>query len=192
MTHEPITHVPNTDPYPWPYDGCLDGERLAVVLAGWDENWASRCLDVDSMKLACNQLVDAVTAFGGIAITVAHNGAVSLSAPVFSSPGEIFELTAAGLDGFFASPLDHLLRQHHRTHLLLAGLGLEGPVHSTLRTANDQGYECLLVVDSSAPIISELSDAAAKTVTMSGGIFGAIGELNPVLDTLSAQLQEEK
>lgn len=93
--------------------------------------------------------------------------------------------TADGLDALHGGPLDGLLRREARTHLIVAGLGLEGPVHSTLRSANDRGYECLLVTDACAPLTTDLAEAAARTVTMSGGIFGAIGLTHAVLDALA-------
>jgi len=83
-------------------------------------------------------------------------------------------IDAGGIDGFFDSPLDGVLR-HRRAHqLVIVGHGLEGPVHSTLRSANDRGYECLLVIDACTPIDAALVPAARLTVEMSGGIFGAV------------------
>lgn len=83
-------------------------------------------------------------------------------------------IDAGGIDGFFDSPLDGVLR-HRRIHqLVIVGHGLEGPVHSTLRSANDRGYECLLVIDACTPIDASLVPAARRTVEMSGGIFGAV------------------
>ena len=93
---------------------------------------------------------------------------------------------ALGLDGFWGGPIDGVLRAAGRTHLLVVGHGLEGPVHSLLRSANDRGYECLLVTDACSPLTDDLADAAACTVTMSGGIFGAIGTVAPVLGALAA------
>ena len=163
-------HVDGTDPYPWPYDGRLVGRHLAVVLAGWDVGWASRCPTTGSALVSADALARATVEAGGTVLSVAHLGAspLPLSAPRM-------EVSAHGVDGFHGGPLDDLLRAGGHTHLLVAGMGLEGPVHSTLRSANDRGYECLLVLDASAPITDDLAAAAARTVTMSGGIFGAVG-----------------
>jgi len=163
-------HVCDTEPYPWPYDDRLVGEHLALVLAGWDDEWVSRALDVSSARANCMLLARAVRARGGRVLGVAHRGATAL--PLLR-PGLV--VTADGFDAFHGGPLDGILRRDRRTHLLVAGFGLEGPVHSTLRSANDRGYECLLVSDATAPLSTTLADAAVKTVTMSGGIFGAVG-----------------
>lgn len=172
-------HVAGTDPYPWPYDGCLDGARLALILSGWDEVWAARGLDIAVARDACSALALATAAVGGLVVAVAHRGATALHLPVVGHT-----LTADGIDAFHGGPLEGVLRREGRTHLLVAGIGLEGPVHSTLRSANDRGFECLLVADATAPLTTDLTKAAAKTVTMSGGIFGAVGTAAAALAAL--------
>lgn len=173
-------HVAGTDPYRWPYDGRLSGGHLALVLAGWDEAWKARSLAVGPALASCTSLALAAAASGALVVAVAHRGAVGLPLP---ASGE--SVAADGADGFYGSALDGILRRAARTHLLVAGLGLEGPLHSTLRSANDRGYECLLVSDATAALTDDLADSAAKTVTMSGGIFGAVGSTSAVLDALA-------
>ncbi len=92
---------------------------------------------------------------------------------------------AAGWDGFFGTGLDSQLRRWGVTHLLLAGGPLETAVHSTMRSANDRGYECLLVVDATAALHPELLPQTLSMIEMSGGIFGANGTSSAVM----AQLQ---
>ena len=93
-------------------------------------------------------------------------------------------VSAVGIDGFYGGPLDAVLRAGRRDQLLLVGLGLETTVHSTMRSANDRGYECLLVVDACAPLDPEVVPNAISMVEMSGGIFGAVGTTNNVLAAL--------
>jgi hypothetical protein len=174
-------HVAGTDPYPWPYDGRLEGRHLALVLAGWDEAWSDRSLEPETASVQCARLATAVASFGGLVVGVTHRAATALELPV---PGR--SVTADGIDGFHGGPLDGVLRRAGCSHLLVAGFGLEGPVHSTLRSANDRGYECLLLTDAAAPLTSALAEASAKTVTMSGGIFGAIGTTDSVIDAIDA------
>lgn len=92
---------------------------------------------------------------------------------------------AGGIDAFYGSDLDLLLRTRRIERLLLAGIGLETCVHSTMRTANDRGYECLLVVDACASGDPGLVPAAVSMIEMSGGIFGAVGRSADVLAALS-------
>ena len=92
---------------------------------------------------------------------------------------------AHGIDGFFGSPLDSLLRSLGRDQLLLCGSWLETSVHSTMRSANDRGYECLLVIDACVPHDPALVAASRSQIEMSGGIFGAVGDSADVLTAIS-------
>jgi hypothetical protein len=197
-----IGPVAATTPYAWPWDGGCPGARLALVVAGWDPGWRSR-VDADpaaAAERAVRTLVTAVAGACGTVVTVAHGpaprttGQRSFRLPAAASvdPRRIDgahavgarRVDAAGIDGFHGSGLDATLRAAGATHLLLAGHGLEAPVHSTLRSANDRGYECLLVLDASSPLRPDLVPAARSMVEMSGGIFGAVGATRDVLAAL--------
>ena len=67
---------------------------------------------------------------------------------------------------------------------VVAGHGLEGPVHSTMRGANDMGYECLLVLDAATVLVPGLAGPSRSMVEMSGGIFGAVGRSADVVAAL--------
>ena len=67
---------------------------------------------------------------------------------------------------------------------MLCGQWLETGVHSTIRSANDRGYECLLALDACIPYDPDLAPAARSQIEMSGGIFGAVGDTAAVLAAL--------
>jgi nicotinamidase-related amidase len=92
---------------------------------------------------------------------------------------------AAGVDGFHGSALDDVLRARGIDHLVLGGFGYEAAVDSTMRSANDRGYECLVLVDAVAPFDEDLGARALASVTMSGGIFGAVGSSADLLHALT-------
>lgn len=169
-------HVPATTPYPWPFDGDLSPTRLALVVAGWDSRWAGAVGDGDvGERIAL--LAAALRSRGVAVVAVTHGGRrPPPQTPVRPLPLDGADVVdAAGIDGFYGSRLDALLRTAGRTHLLLAGQGLEAPVHSTMRAANDRGYECLLLADVAAPVDPALAAPARSHIEMSGGIFGAVG-----------------
>jgi nicotinamidase-related amidase len=105
---------------------------------------------------------------------------------LLDDPGDDIVVDAFGVDGFAGSPLAERLAGAGCDHLLVCGLGLEGPVPSTLRSANDRGLECLLVIDGCAAVDPNLADPAVRIIEMSGGIFGAVATSSNVLSGLTA------
>lgn len=183
-----------TVPYPWPYDSALNVARLALVVAGANQRWTDRCVDPAPARAAVHQTTAMVRRYGTHVVFLRHASQVvgsrgpdchRLSSPHRRSrdPHELgvrpmptdTVVDAAGIDGFFGSSLDTMLQAWGCTHLAIAGFGLEGPVHSTLRSANDRGYECLLLADACGAVSEQTRQGALSTVTMSGGIFGAVG-----------------
>lgn len=91
-----------------------------------------------------------------------------------------------GKGAFYATDLDLLLRSRGITHLILTGITTDVCVHTTMREANDRGYECLLLSDCTGATDKENHEAALKMVTMQGGVFGAVSNSLSVLATLQS------
>ena len=179
--------VAGTTPYPWPYDGALSPERTALIVAGWNDEWWARCHDPAAVVDRIRRLAESVDTV----ITIDHAGPSRSRRSFDPTAGSVPSIagssvvTAAGIDAFYGSPLDPVLRSRRTDLLLLVGLGLETTVHSTMRSANDRGFECLLVVDACAPLDPDAVPNAVSMVEMSGGIFGAVGLTDPVLAALA-------
>jgi nicotinamidase-related amidase len=77
-----------------------------------------------------------------------------------------------GKGAFYATPLDELLRSQQITHLILAGVTTEVCVQTTMREANDRGFECLLVEDATESYFPEFKQATLAMVHAQGGIVG--------------------
>jgi nicotinamidase-related amidase len=77
-----------------------------------------------------------------------------------------------GKGAFYATPLDELLRSQKITHLILAGVTTEVCVQTTMREANDRGFECLLVEDATESYFPEFKQATLAMVHAQGGIVG--------------------
>ncbi|MCU1676887.1 MAG: cysteine hydrolase [Frankiales bacterium] len=176
-------HVHGSLPYPWPYDGDVSAQRFALLLM--QQPTGSTRAHVDALRF----LAADVGRAGGLVIAVAHR-----DAPVLVH-GDV-TVRPPGRDAFYATGLDDVLRQAGRDRLVLAGWHLEIEVHSTLRSANDRGYECLTLTDACLPADPALAAASSSMIQMSGGIFGAVGTSHALVAALTSQpsqpaLQEE-
>lgn len=202
--------VEHTDPYPWPWTGALDVSRTAVVVAGAQPAWIERSLDTERVAAVIATVAGAVRAAGGCALAIRHSSppseraAVSpgpalppapgtppaeVVAPIAACTDEIVD--AAGINGFHGGRLDDELRRRGIVNLVLCGFGAEAAVDSSLRAANDRGYECLTLSDAVAPFDRHTGRHALCSITMSGGIFGAIGTSDCLLSALGGPKAEE-
>jgi nicotinamidase-related amidase len=198
--------VIDADPYPWPYDGELTAGRLALVIAGPQPAWIERSVRTAEVAAAIDTLATAFRSVGALVVHLRHGAPAGQASargplpPVINTPAwhvttlidpDDRVIDAAGVDGFFGGRLDRELRASGITHLALVGFGAEATVDSTLRSANDQGYECLTVTDAVAPFDDDTGRRALSSVTMSGGIFGAVATSEQLLLALpTPSLQE--
>ncbi len=86
-----------------------------------------------------------------------------------------------GNGAFHATDLDQILRAQGVRNLLLCGVTTDVCVHSTLREANDLGYDCLLVEDCCGAGSAELHEASLMMMMNEGGIFGAVAKQDELI-----------
>src|SRR5207248_9786144 len=77
-----------------------------------------------------------------------------------------------GKGAFYATDLDEELSERGITHLIVTGVTTEVCVQTTMREANDRGYECLLVEDGTGSYFPQFKEAALAMITAQGGTAG--------------------
>jgi len=97
------------------------------------------------------------------------------------APGEIV-IDKPGKGAFHGTDLHALLQQRGISHLLFAGVTTEVCVQTTMREANDRGYDCLLVEDATASYFPAFKQATLEMVRAQGGIVGWTAPLSAIID----------
>jgi len=99
--------------------------------------------------------------------------------------GEVI-IDKPGKGAFYATGLDLVLRNRGISNLVFTGITTDVCVHTTMREANDRGYECLLLEDCTGATAYENYLAALQMVKMQGGVFGAVSSSESLIRALAA------
>ncbi len=97
--------------------------------------------------------------------------------PVIDKPGK---------GAFYATDLETVLQNRGITKLLVCGVTTEVCVGTTIREANDRGFDCLLVADCSGSYFPEFHEASLRMIKAQNGIFGWVGASADLVEALES------
>ncbi|WP_322048334.1 isochorismatase family cysteine hydrolase [Paraburkholderia sp. J67] len=107
------------------------------------------------------------------------NAIIDALAPV---GGELV-IDKPGKGAFYATRLGEALAQRGITHLVFAGVTTEVCVQTSMREANDRGYDCLLIEDATASYFPAFKEATLAMIRSQGGIVGWTASLSQLLES---------
>ncbi len=96
--------------------------------------------------------------------------------PVIDKPGK---------GAFYATDLEAILRSRGIAHLIVCGVTTEVCVHTTVREANDRGFDCLVLSDCTGSYFPHFHEAALAMIKAQGGIFGWVAPSSALLEALA-------
>ncbi|MFZ2449702.1 MAG: isochorismatase family cysteine hydrolase [Methylovulum miyakonense] len=99
-------------------------------------------------------------------------------------PGEPI-IDKPGKGSFYATDLDLLLNTLGVANIILTGITTDVCVHTTMRDANDRGYECVLLADCCGATDYGNHLAALNMIKMQGGVFGAVSDSASFIQAIS-------
>ncbi len=97
--------------------------------------------------------------------------------PVVDKPGK---------GAFHATDLDAMLKNRGITQLIVCGVTTEVCVNTTVREANDRGYDCVVVADCVGSYFPEFQEMGLRMIKAQGGIFGWVASSEDVMTALPA------
>ena len=189
------------DPYPWPYNGDLHPANTALIVIDMQTDFCGPGGYVDAMRaggytvihtreghrpdladLPANKRWRSQRIGAGIGdpgpcgkILVRGEPGWEIIDELAPLPGEPV-IDKPGKGSFCATDLELLLRTRGIDNLVLTGITTDVCVHTTMREANDRGFECLLLEDCCGATDKGNHDAAVKMVKMQGGVFGTVSD----------------
>nr|WP_272210327.1 isochorismatase family cysteine hydrolase [Marinicella sp. W31]MDC2876195.1 cysteine hydrolase [Marinicella sp. W31] len=105
--------------------------------------------------------------------------------PELSPIGDEVVIDKPGKGAFYATDLQDILKARDVRQLVFAGVTTEVCVQTTMREANDRGYDGILATDATESYFAAFRDATIAMITAQGGIVGCAAETDHILEALN-------
>jgi biuret amidohydrolase len=102
---------------------------------------------------------------------------------LYPAPGEPV-IDKPGKGAFYATDLETILRGRGIRQLFVCGVTTEVCVNTSVREANDRGFDCLVLEDCVGSYFPEFQEMGLRMIKAQGGIFGWVGRSQPVIEAL--------
>ncbi|OLP57041.1 cysteine hydrolase [Rhizobium rhizosphaerae] len=116
-------------------------------------------------------------------ILIAGEAGADIIQALYPIPGETV-IDKPGKGAFYATPLGEMLKEKGVRQLVFAGVTTEVCVQTTMREANDRGYECLLATDATESYFPEFKKAAIDMMTAQGAIVGWAATVDQIVEAI--------
>src|ERR1700684_901613 len=117
-------------------------------------------------------------------ILVRGEAGQDIIAELYPAPGEPV-IDKPGKGAFFATDLHAILQHRGIKQLVVTGVTTEVCVNTTVREANDRGYDCLVLEDCVGSYFPEFQAMGLKMIKAQGGIFGWVSNSDTVIEALA-------
>jgi len=104
---------------------------------------------------------------------------------LYPKPGEPV-IDKPGKGAFYATDLDTILKHRGIKQLIVCGVTTEVCVNTSVREANDRGFDCLVLEDCVGSYFPEFQEMGLRMIKAQGGIFGWVGRSDSVIAALGA------
>ena len=108
---------------------------------------------------------------------------------VYPIPGEPV-VDKPGKGAFYATDMDTILKTRGIRQLIVCGVTTEVCVQTSVREANDRGYDALVLADCTGSYFPAFQTAALEMIKAQGGIFGFVGDSTSFLGALAGQFPD--
>jgi len=193
------------EPYEYTFDPkttalvVIDMQRDFVEPGGFGEALGNDVSPLQAVIAPCRRMLDVARTMGMLVIHTREGHAPGRGKITIGDEGPMGRLLVRGQRGheivpelapvagevvvdkpgkgaFFATDLDHILRNRGIKSLIVCGVTTEVCVNTTVREANDRGYECVVLQDCVGSYFPQFQKAALDMIKAQGAIFGWVSD----------------